>query len=76
MRAPRVPKCQPPVRAEPLAVSAGGAVAGKGLMLWEPLAGLLIEAFGLSALMSYLCALGGSFFLLQLAALRFLGQRA
>jgi fucose permease len=115
-----------------LAVSAGGAVAGEGLMLWEPvtavgaagflivgaslapafplmmsrtaswagtarvssvigwqsaaacigvavpsaLAGLLIEDFGLGALMPYLCALSGLFFLLQLAALRILGQRA
>jgi fucose permease len=115
-----------------LALSAGGAVAGEGLMLWEPatavgaagfliigaslapafplmmsrtaawagnarvssvigwqsaaasigvavpsaLAGLLIDDFGLGALMPYLCALSVSFLLLQLAALRTLGQRA
>jgi fucose permease len=114
-----------------LTVSAGGAVMGELLMLWEPVtaigvaglliagaslapafplmmsrtaswaqtarvssvigwqsaaacigvavpsavAGLLIEDFGLGALMPYLCALAGLFFLLQLAALRILGQR-
>jgi len=115
-----------------LAVSAGGAVAGEGLMLWEPvtavgaagflivgaslapafplmmsrtaswagtgrvsavigwqsaaagigvavpsaLAGLLIDHFGLGALMPYLFALSGLFLVLQLAALRTLGRRA
>ncbi len=114
-----------------LALSAGGAVVGEVLMLWEPVtaigvaglliagaslgpafplmmsrtaswaqtarvssvigwqsaaacigvavpsavAGLLIENLGLSALMPYLCALAGLFFLLQLAALRILGER-
>lgn len=38
-------------------------------------AGLLIEDFGLGALMPCLCALARLFFLLQLAALRILGQR-
>jgi hypothetical protein len=38
-------------------------------------AGLLIENLGLRALMPYLCALAGLFFLLQLAALRILGER-
>lgn len=111
-----------------LALSAGGAVIGEGLMLWEPVtaigvagllitgaslgpafplmmsrtaswaqtarvssvigwqsaaacigvavpsavAGLLIENSGLGALMPYLGALAAAFFLLQLAALRFL----
>jgi fucose permease len=114
-----------------LAVSAGGAVAGEGLMLWEPvtavgaagfliigaslapafplmmtrtaawagtrrvsavigwqsaaagigvavpsaLAGLLIDHFGLGALMPYLFALSGVFLVLQLAALRTLVPR-
>ena len=114
-----------------LAVSAGGAVAGEGLMLWEPvtavgaagfliigaslapafplmmsrtaswagtrrvsaaigwqsaaaaigvavpsaLAGLLIDHFGLGALMPYLFALSGLFLVLQLAALRILVPR-
>jgi fucose permease len=113
-----------------LALSAGGAVAGEVLMLWEPvtaigvagllltgaslapafplmmsrtaswagtarvssvigwqsaaacigvavpsaLAGLLIEEFGIGALMPYLCALSGLFLLLQLAALRILSN--
>jgi len=114
-----------------LAVSAGGAVAGEGLMLWEPvtavgaagfliigaslapafplmmsrtaswagtgrvsavigwqsaaagigvavpsaLAGLLIDHFGLGALMPYLFALSVLFLMLQLAALRALVPR-
>jgi fucose permease len=114
-----------------LALSAGGAVVGEVLMLWEPvtaigvaglliagaslgpafplmmsrtaswaqtarvssvigwqsaaacigvavpsaLAGLLIEDLGLRVLMPYLCALAGLFFLLQLAALKILGER-
>ena len=52
------------------------AAACIGVAVPSALAGLLIEDFGLGALMPYLCALSGLFFLLQLAALRILGQRA
>ena len=51
------------------------AAACIGVAVPSAVAGLLIEDFGLGALMPYLCALAGLFFVLQLAALRILGQR-
>ncbi|HUZ21603.1 MAG TPA: MFS transporter [Acidimicrobiales bacterium] len=52
------------------------AAAGIGVALPSALAGLLIERFGLGALMPYLWALAVLFLLLQLTALRTQGRRS
>jgi predicted MFS family arabinose efflux permease len=51
------------------------AAAGIGVAVPSALAGLLIDHFGLGALMPYLFALSGVFLVLQLAALRTLVPR-